>query len=69
MYKKVKDAFNVETKIILRLNDNASIPPDPANTDYANFKREIEAGTAEVQDANGNVLSVADAKAYVRTLP
>ena len=43
------------------------IPFDPANTDYANFKKEILADEAQLQDADGNVM--ADAKAYVATLP
>jgi hypothetical protein len=40
---------------------------DPANTDYANFKKEILADEAQLQDADGNVM--ADAKAYVASLP
>jgi len=39
---------------------------DPANTDYANFKKEVLAG-AELQDADGNVMT--DASAYIATLP
>ena len=54
---------------IKRLSDNAFIPFAPANTDYARFKQEIEAGTAELQDADGQPMSAADAKAYVATLP
>jgi len=54
--------------VILR-NNSDWIPTDLANTDYARFKREIEAGTAELQDADGNEMSAADAKAYVATLP
>jgi len=45
------------------------IPVFLSNTDYVNFKREIEAGTAELQDVDGNKMSAADAKAYVATLP
>jgi hypothetical protein len=29
---------------ILRLTDNAFIPPDPANTDYASYLEWVEAG-------------------------
>jgi len=54
---------------VIRLADGSCIPFDPANTDYARFKREIEAGTAELQDADGQPMSVADAKAFVTTLP
>jgi hypothetical protein len=32
------------TDCILRLADNACIPPDPANTDYAAFLEWVEAG-------------------------
>ena len=64
MYKLLKSEDKVCA--ILRLSDNASIPLDPDNTDYANFKKEVLAG-AELQDADGNVMT--DAKAYVATLP
>ena len=52
---------------VQRLTDNGFIPFDPANTDYANFKKEILADEAQLQDADGNVM--ADAKAYVASLP
>ncbi len=63
----------VETKIrwkaIKRLSDNATIPFDPANTDYANFKREINEGTAQLQDADGNLMTAEQAKDFVKELP
>jgi hypothetical protein len=65
-YKLIKPSFG-STNIVERLSDNAFIPFDPANTDYANFKKEILADKAQLQDADGNVM--ADAKDYVRTLP
>ena len=38
MYAKIKDYLMVErTDMILRLSDNAFIPFDPANTDYAEY--------------------------------
>ena len=64
MYKLLKSEDKVCA--ILRLSDNASIPIAPANTDYANFKKEILAG-AELQDADGNVMT--DASAFIATLP
>ena len=71
MYKKQKPIQEfekiVESKSIIRLQDNASIPFDPANTDYARFKKQILADEAQLQDADGNVM--ADAKAYVASLP
>jgi hypothetical protein len=45
------------------------IPVDPANTDYAKFKREINADEAQLQDADGNTMTAAEAKAYIATLP
>ena len=65
MYK-LHTTFRNE-QIIIRLSDNAFIPFDPDNTDYANFKKEILADKAQLQDADGNVM--ADAKAYVASLP
>ena len=41
---------------------------DPANTDYANFKKEVLAG-AELQDADGNVMTQAEADSFIATLP
>jgi hypothetical protein len=46
-----------------------SIPLDPANTDYANFKKEILADEAQLQDADGNTMTAEQAKTYVATLP
>jgi hypothetical protein len=66
MYKLIKNIDNT-VKSVQRLSDNAYIPFDPANTDYANFKKEILADEAQLQDADGNVM--ADAKAYVASLP
>ena len=47
-------------------NQVASIPTYADNTDYANFKKEVLAG-AELQDADGNVMT--DASAFIATLP
>ena len=54
---------------IIRVSDNAWIPFDPANTDYTNFKKEINAEAAELQDADGNTMTAAEAKEFVATLP
>ena len=68
MYKQTKTIEGqVRNDQIQRVADGAYIPFDPANTDYANFKKEILADEAQLQDADGNVM--ADAKAYVATLP
>ena len=71
MYKLIIDNITnqVSTKIILRIADNAFIPFDPANTDYANFKKQILADEAQLQDSEGNLMTAEQAKAYVASLP
>ena len=69
MYKYIKiQRGDLESNYLIRLSDNASIPFDPANTDYAEFKKAVTAG-AELQDADGNVMSPEAAQAFVATLP
>jgi len=69
MYKLFNDPIFNTLKYIIRISDGANIPLNSDNTDYAHFKREIAAGTAELQDADGQPMSVADANAYVAALP
>ena len=57
-----------QPNIVFRLSDSSCIPFDPANTDYAQFKKAVAEG-AELQDADGNVMSAAAAQAFVATLP
>ena len=69
MYKLYKDGTTQELlNITIRLSDDASIPFDPANTDYAEFKKAVMAG-AELQDADGNVMTEQAAQDFIRTLP
>jgi hypothetical protein len=63
------DGTVIESKAVIRLADNATIPFDPANTDYANFRKEILADEAQLQDADGNTMTPEQAKTYVATLP
>jgi hypothetical protein len=64
MYKLLKNPFTQQDNSVLRLSDNAFIPFDPANTDYAKFKKDLADG-AELQDAEGNVI---DGIAYLEEL-
>jgi uncharacterized protein YjbI with pentapeptide repeats len=66
MYKLIKDKLTGETKTVQRLSDAAFIPFDPANTDYANFKKQVLDG-AELQDADGKPMQ--DAVQFVKELP
>ncbi len=69
MYKLTKPMVEgMEVTTVQRLSDNAFIPFDPANTDYAEFKKAVTAG-AELQDADGNVMSPEAAQAFIATLP
>jgi hypothetical protein len=65
-YKLIKPSFG-SVNIVERLSDNAFIPFDPQNTDFANFKKEVLAG-AELQDADGNVMSQEQATEFINTL-
>lgn len=44
MYKLVKDFLTNKIISVIRLNDNACIPFDPANTDYQAFLKYKEEG-------------------------
>jgi hypothetical protein len=51
-------------------SDGWSIPvTDPSNTEYQNFKAQILADQAQLEDVDGNVMSPEAAKEYVRSLP
>ena len=69
MYKLIKNSITSEITNVLRLSDNACIPFAPDNTDYANFKREINEGTAQLEDADGNLMTAEQAKDLVKELP
>ena len=54
--------------MVLR-EDGAFIPFAPDNTDYQNFKKQINADEAQLEDADGNLMTAEQAKAFVATLP
>ena len=68
MYKLQKNSLN-EICAVTIVGQPISIPFDPANTDYANFKKEILADEAQLQDADGKTMTAEQAKTYVATLP
>ncbi len=69
IYRKIKNFNDLIVVSILRENDQVYIPLDPANTDYANFKKQMLSGEAELQDFDGNVMSPEAAQAFIATLP
>ena len=69
MYKQYIGADGTLAKAIIRLSDNACIPFDPANTDYAQFKKAISEETAQLQDAEGNLMTTQAAKDLIKELP
>lgn len=62
MYQKT------DLEIVKRLADTAFIPFDPANQDFVRFKLDITNG-AELQDADGNVMTAEQVQAFLATLP
>ena len=44
MYKLTKPYLGTESKIVLRLSDDAHIPFDPANTDYQVYLKWLAEG-------------------------
>jgi len=69
MYKLIKNPFTNNIDTVCRLSDNAYIPFDPANTDYANFKTAILEDKVQLQDADGNTMTAEQAKDFIKELP
>ena len=70
MYKLYKCGIGDSNTGVMKINLNSitSIPFDPANTDYQTFKKEVLAG-AELQDADGNVMTQEQANQFIASLP
>ena len=69
MYKLFNLPNGSPANAVINLSNNASIPFDPANTDYQNFKKQINADEAQLEDADGNLMTAEQAKEFVATLP
>lgn len=71
MYKLLKDKMSGVEYGAVRYDANGiytSFPFDPANTDYQRFKQDIIDG-AELQDADGNVMTQEQVAGFTGTLP
>jgi len=70
MYKLYKSFVTNKIADVIKNNNSGyilCIPFDPANTDYQTFKREVLAG-AELQDADGNVMTQEQADTFIQEL-
>ena len=69
MYKLLSpNKFTNETSAVYRLTDKASIPFDPDNTDYQQFKKDIQNGVV-LNDAEGNPITGSALTTFMETLP
>ncbi len=66
MYKLIKNDDVI--KMVLRIESNTFIPFALDNTDYQTFKKEVLVG-AELQDADGDVMTEEQANAFIASLP
>lgn len=69
MYKLIRNDVTGVINVVERLSDGAFIPFVPANTDYENFKYQINHDEAQLENADGVLMTPEEAKAYVATLP
>ena len=53
----------------IKRSDDVWIPFAPDNTDYAQFKKAISEETAQLQDAEGNLMTAQAAKDFIKELP
>lgn len=63
--------LKAEADAAMKVNEDGSMTSflfDPANTDYAQFKKAINEG-AELQDAEGNVMTAEQAQDFIKELP
>jgi hypothetical protein len=68
MYKLNMHPILFKVCNVIRLSDNACIPLDPANTDFANFKKDLANGD-ELQDAEGNTMTTEQINEFIKELP
>jgi hypothetical protein len=67
IYKLLLDNIKNINTSIQRNVDGAFIPFDPANTDYQQFKKDLQSG-ATLQDADGNTMTADQITTFLGTL-
>ncbi len=68
MYKLIKSENSDRIICVYNTTTNTAIPFDPANTDYQTFRKDVLVG-AELQDADGNVMTQEQADDFIKELP
>jgi len=68
MYKLINDEMTGNLRCIFKASENKSIPIDPANTDYQQFKKDIQNGVV-LNDAEGNPITGSALTTFLATLP
>jgi hypothetical protein len=71
MYYKIIIGFRGDTNIVKINDDESSVAFKlfADNTDYAQFKKAISEETAQLQDAEGNLMTAQAAKDFIKELP
>ena len=78
MYKLKNPMFeSMQVTVVQRLSDNAFIPFDLTNSDFARFKNQIQGigengesiTPVELQDADGNTMTTEEVAEFITTLP
>ena len=71
IYQLCKDIYTGQVSSARLQTETQTIlfPFNPDNTDYQDFKTNINDESAQLEDANGVLMSPEAAKAYVATLP
>lgn len=65
---KIQNNLNDQPCAVI-CSDGWTIPFATDNSDYQTFKAQINDESAQLEDADGVLMSAEDAKAYVATLP
>jgi hypothetical protein len=67
MYKLLPDTIFEKSIYIQRMLDGAFIPMVDANSDYQQFKKDLQSG-ATLQDADGNTMTADQITTFLGTL-
>ena len=72
IYRLYMTSFNLtvpDAATTVGVSPEISFLFDPNNSYYEQFKQQINADEAQLEDADGNLMTAEQAKAYVATLP